>query len=154
MISEIAKLFRHYMEISVEQNSEKSATTNAETVSMNSHFVSDLWVLILEGLLVAFQRWDWELKFLTQLDHQSLRIHTNSLTYDNLSSLSILCNCSLSYKWSISFSCRQNPFIILFPHWSLLCRAATKCFFFQRWSGQYVLIKLSACPLSLFLAWN
>lgn len=56
MISEIAKLFRHYMEISVEQKSEKHATTNAERVSMNSHFVSDLSVLILEGLLVAFQR--------------------------------------------------------------------------------------------------
>lgn len=155
MINEIAKLFRDYMEISEWQKSEKEKVQlPVLKVSMNSHLVSDMSVLILEELLVAFKRWDWELKFLTQLDHQSLRIYTNFLAYGSLSSLSILCNCSLSYKWSISFSCRQNPFIILFPHYSLVCRAATKCFFFQRWSGQYVLIKLSACPLSLFLTWK
>lgn len=56
MINEIAKLFRNFTEISGGQKSGKGATTSAETVSMNSHFVSDLSVLILEGLLVAFQR--------------------------------------------------------------------------------------------------
>lgn len=56
MINEVPKFFGDLIDISGGQKSgeEKRATTNAKTVSMNNHF--DLSVLILKGLLVAFQR--------------------------------------------------------------------------------------------------
>lgn len=58
MINEVTKLFSDLIKIAGGQKSEKEtcANTNAKRVSMNSHFVSDLSVLILKGLLVAFQR--------------------------------------------------------------------------------------------------